>query len=76
MAKSSVKKDYKGFGRVASLVLVIIFLTAWIMGIITRFREGKIVAGIIRIFFGFNILWIVDLIVMIVKGRICRLINF
>lgn len=76
MAKSAVKTDYKGFSRVASLVLVIIFLTAWIMGMVTRFREGKIVAGIIRFFLGFNILWIVDLIVMIVKGRICRLINF
>ena len=37
--------------------------------------EGKIVAGIIRIFFGFNIVWLIDLILMIVNGRILRLIN-
>ena len=72
MAKRS---DYFGLGRVASLILAIIFPTAWICGIITRFSEGKIVAGLIRIFFGFNILWIVDLILMILSGKILRVLN-
>lgn len=73
MAKSS--KDYFGLGRVLSLILAIIPVTAWILGAITRFTEGKIVAGLIRLIFGFTIVWIVDLVLMIVKGRIWRLLN-
>lgn len=73
MAKSG--KDYFGLGRVLSLILAIIPVTAWILGAITRFTEGKIVAGLIRLIFGFTIVWIVDLVLMIVKGRIWRLLN-
>lgn len=72
MAKS--RGDYFGLGRVLSVILAIIPVTSWICGILTRFSEGKIVAGIIRIFFGFNIIWIVDLILMILSGRILRII--
>ena len=61
MAKSS-SKDYFGLGKIVSLILAIIPVTSWILGIATRFKEGKIVAGIIRIFFGFNIIWILDLV--------------
>ncbi len=74
MAKSS-SKDYFGLGKIVSLILAIIPVTSWILGIATRFKEGKIVAGIIRIFFGFNIIWILDLVFMILNGRICRLLN-
>ena len=72
MAKSS--KDYFGLGRIVSIILAIIPFTAWLLGVITRFKEGKIVAGIIRIFGGF-IIWILDLIFMITSGKICRLLN-
>jgi len=68
--------DYFGLGRIASLVLVIIPFTAWICGFTTRFMEGKIVAGLIRLFFGFNVIWVLDLIFMIISGRICRFLNF
>ncbi len=74
MAKKS-RKDYFGLGRVISLILAIIPVTAWILGAITRFCEGKIVAGLIRLIFGFNIVWLIDLILMIVNGRIMRLLN-
>ncbi len=74
MAKSS-SKDYFGLGKIVSLILAIIPVTSWVLGIATRFKEGKIVAGIIRIFFGFNIIWILDLVFMILNGRICRLLN-
>lgn len=74
MAKSK-GKDYFGLGRVVSIILAIIFVTAWILGFLTRFKEGKIVAGILRIFFGFNIVWLIDLVLMIVSGRIMRLLN-
>lgn len=67
--------DYFGLGRIVSIILAIIPFTAWLLGMITRFSEGKIVAGILRIFFGGWIIWILDLICMIVKGRILRLLN-
>ena len=71
----AAKKDYFGLDRIISLILAIIPFTAWICGVITRISEGKIVAGIIRIFLGGWILWILDLICMIVKGEICRILN-
>ena len=71
MAKS---KDYFGIGKLVSIILAIIPFTAWICGIITRFKEGKVVAGIIRIFGGW-LVWVVDLILMIFKGHIWRLLN-
>ena len=73
MAKSS--KDYFGWGRVISIILAIIPVTAWILGVATRLMEGKIVAGILRIFLGFWIVWLIDLILMIVSGKIMRLLN-
>ena len=69
------KGDYFGLGRLVSIILAIIPFTAWICGVITRISEGKIVAGIIRIFLGGWILWILDLIFMILKGSIFRLLN-
>lgn len=69
------KSDYFGLGYVVSLILAIIPVTSWICGIITRIQDGKIVAAIIRIFFGFTILWLLDLICMIVKKQIFRIIN-
>lgn len=72
MAKN---KDYLGLGRLISIILAIIPVTAWLLGAITRFKEGKLVAGIIRLIFGFTIVWLIDLILMIVNGRIMRLLN-
>ena len=68
------KSDYFGLGRLVSLILAIIPITAWVCGLITRFQEGKIVAGVIRIFAGW-IVWVLDLISMIFTGHICRLLN-
>ena len=68
------KSDYFGFGYIVSVILAIIPITSWICGIITRFSEGKIVAGIIRIFFGFNVIWICDLVLMIISKHILRLL--
>ena len=73
MAKSG--NDYFGLSRLVSLILAIIPITAWVCGVITRVTEGKIVAAIIRIFLGGWILWVVDLVLMIVNGKILRLIN-
>ena len=73
MAK--VSNDYFGLSRILSIILAIIPVTAWILGALTRFSEGKIVAGIIRLIgLGF-IIWVVDLVLMITNGRIWRLLN-
>ena len=66
--------DYFGLGRLVSIILAIIPVTSWILGAITRFSEGKILAGILRIILGWNVIWIVDLILMILGGSILRLI--
>ncbi|MBQ7327631.1 MAG: hypothetical protein IJX00_01535 [Clostridia bacterium] len=69
------KSDYFGLGYLVSIILAIIPFTAWLCGALTRFKEGKIVAGIIRIIgLGF-ILWVVDLVLMITQKHILRLLN-
>lgn len=68
------KGDYFGLGRIVSIILAIIPFTAWILGIITRISEGKIVAGVIRIFGGW-LIWVIDLILMLTSGHILRLLN-
>lgn len=74
MAKKS-SKDYFGFSRVVSIILAIIPFTAWLFGALTRFSEGKIVAGIIRLIgLGF-ILWLVDIVLMVTEGHIWRLLD-
>ncbi|MCR5218998.1 hypothetical protein [Treponema sp.] len=72
MAKS---KDYFGLGRLISLILAIIPFTSWLLGFLTRLTEGKIVAAILRIFFGWWIVWLIDLICMVTKGKIWRALN-
>ena len=73
MAKK--RSDYFGLGYIISVILAIIPVTSWICGAVTRFMEGKIVAGIIRLVFGFTIVWIIDLVMMIVSKHILRLLN-
>lgn len=68
------KSDYFGLDRVISIILAIIPFTAWILGVVTRFQEGKIVAGVIRIFGGW-LIWILDLVCMIMNNQICRILN-
>lgn len=75
MAKAKSRKDYFGLGRLISIILAIIPVTAWLLGAITRLTEGKIVAGLIRLIGGGIVLWIVDMILMITSGRILRLLN-
>ena len=72
MAK--VGRDYFGWNRVLSIILAIIPVTAFILGFVTRIAEGKIVAAIVRILLGWNIIWILDIILMVLSGRILRII--
>ena len=66
-------KDYFGITWIVS-VLLCLFLGP-IMGIITRFSEGKIVAGLLRFFFGWNIVWLLDFLLILFTGKILRVIN-
>ena len=73
MAKS---KDYFGFGRIVSIIFAIIPFTAWLFGIITRFKEGKPVAGIIRLLLlGCNVIWIIDILCVLLQGKILRVLK-
>ena len=75
MAKRKKSADYFGLSWVVSLILAIIPFTSWVCGFVTRFKEGKLVAGLIRLIFGFTLVWALDLIFMIVNHKICRLLN-
>ena len=68
------KSDYLGLSYIVSVILAIIPVTAWVLGVITRAKEGKLVAAILRIPLG-AILWIPDMILMIVSKHILRLLN-
>lgn len=71
MAKHS--KDYFGLPWLVSVILCI-FLGP-LMGIITRFSEGKIVAGLLRLFFGWNLVWLLDFLCILFTKSILRVIN-
>ncbi len=73
MANSS--KDYFGLDWLLSLILAIIPVTCWALGILTRLKEGKLIAAVLRIFLGFNILWVLDILCMFFKHSICRILN-
>ncbi len=68
------KGDYFGLDWIVSLVLAIIPVTSMICGAITRITEGKIVAGILRLILGWNIIWICDLVCMILNKSILRVL--
>ena len=67
-------KYYFGLDWIVSLILAIIPFTAWLCGVVTRFQEGKIIAGVIRIFGGW-LIWVLDLISMILNHHIFRLLD-
>ena len=69
------KSDYFGLSYIVSVILAIFPFTSWVCGFVTRFLEGKIIAGLIRLLFGFTIVWILDLVFMICKKQICRILN-
>ena len=69
------QKDYFGLEWIVSLILAIIPFTSWICGVVTRFKEGAIVAAIIRLIGGFTIIWAIDLICMILNHKILRILN-
>jgi uncharacterized membrane protein len=73
MAKK--KSDYFGLDYLVSLILAIIPITSFICGVITRIKEGKYVAGILRILLGWNIIWILDIVFMVLNKQIFRFLD-
>lgn len=69
---ANAKKDYFGLSRLVSIILAIIPFAAWLLGVLTRFKEGHPVCGIIRIFGGW-LIWVCDLVLMILQGHILKL---
>ncbi len=67
--------DYFGLPYLISLILCIIPITNFICSFITRLGEGKIVAAILRLVLGWNIIWILDIILMATSKHILRVIN-
>lgn len=73
--KRKSNSDYFGLSRVISLILAIL-PTCWILGAITRLKEGKIIAGLLRLLVvGWNVVYFVDIVMMILNKRILRLID-
>ena len=69
------KSDYFGLDHLVSIILVIIPVTALVLGFLTRLKEGKIVAAILRVLLGWNVIWIADIVLMALSGRILRILS-
>ncbi|MCQ2596751.1 MAG: hypothetical protein MJ181_02795 [Treponema sp.] len=65
------KGGYLKLGWLISVILCL-FLGP-IMGIIQRAVDGKWLAVILRLFFGWNLVWLIDFILLLVKGDILKL---
>ena len=72
MAKTS-GRDYFGLSRIVSIILCLFF--GPILGIVQCIMVGKIVAALLRFLLGWNIIWVIDFILMLFKGSILRVVN-
>ena len=76
MAKT-YKNDYFGINKIVSAILAFFF--GGILGIIVRFLEGNVVAGIVRLIIaitgvGALILGIIDFVMILLNGKILRVL--
>ena len=67
--------DYFDLDPIVSLILLIIPFTAWFCGLLTRLKEKKYVAAILRLFFGCWLLWIIELVLTITNGCKVKLLK-
>lgn len=65
---------YFGFDRVVSIILAIIPVTAWICGLIITAQKNHWFYFVLRLIFGFSIIWIIDLVCMIAKNKLIYLV--
>ena len=71
--------DYFNLDRIISLILLLFPFTAWIFGLATRLSQKKYVAAILRLFFGFWLIWIIEIVLTIGNGcnvKLLELVNF
>ena len=71
--------DYLGLPNLISLILLIFPFTAWLFGVLTRCKDGHIIAAIIRLFGGFTIIWVIDIVMTLLNGctvTVWRLLKF
>ncbi len=71
--------DYFNLNRIISLILLIFLFTAWIFGLATRLSQKRYVAAILRLFFGFWLIWIIEIVLTIGNGcnvKLLDLVNF
>ena len=68
-----VYDDYFGLSKAVSIILAIIPFVAWILGVVIRLKEKKFLYAGVRFFLGFNILWALDLLFIIVHKSIFRM---
>ena len=73
--KKSSSRDYFGLSYIVSVILAIIPVTSLVLGFLTRLQEGKIVAALLRILLGWNIIWFLDLVFMVLNKKIFRFLN-
>lgn len=66
------KRDYFGLEYTLSLILAIIPFTCWLCGLITAVYERRFAEILLRIFFGFSVVWILDIVFMITRRKIFR----
>ncbi len=69
------QKDYFGLTWIVSLILAIIPFTSCILGAVTRIKEGHIVAGILRLLLGWNVIYVLDIIFIVLNQRIFRILK-
>ena len=60
--------DYLGLPNLISLILLIIPVTAWLLGALTRIKDGAYLAGLLRLFLGWSVFWILDIILTLLNG--------
>ena len=67
--------DYFNMGNFVSVILLIIPFTAWILGLATRLSQKRIVAAILRLFFGGWLLWAIEIILTLTNGCQVKLLD-
>lgn len=69
---SKFAKEYNKISWIIRLILVIIPVTAWIIGGLYRISKGRLLFGVLYLltaaFFGIG--WIIDIITVVLKGKI------
>ena len=67
--------DYFNMDPIISLILLIIPITCWFCGLITRLSQKRYVAAILRFFFGGWLLWVIEIVLTAMNGCKVQLLD-